>query len=164
MNIKGLNQLPSPIKIFIISYMVLMAAGMLLSLWVVVKSPVWSGSGEDTVEQMEEHEMEDPAFEAAAKAARAAFFYDSLKRAHVHHLGHVFMVFSVAGIYAFTAGKNNIKIQVIVWTAIVTLAHTLGFLIYSRLILIVFGSAYGALMGYMMVVCVVDCYKPVRNE
>ncbi len=74
------------------------------------------------------------------------------------------MVFSVAGIYAFTSGKNNLKIQIIIWTAMVTLINSLAFLIYSRILLIVFGSAYGALMAYMMIVTVIECCKPVREQ
>jgi hypothetical protein len=99
----------------------------------------------------------------AIEGAKAALFYSYLKQAHIHHLGHIFMVFSVAGIYAFTRGKNSLKIQIIIWTAIVTLFHTLGFLIYSRLLLIFFGSAYGGMLTYMMVVTVIDCYRPIRE-
>jgi len=160
MNGKGLSQLPSPVKIFIVSYMVLTAAGMLLSLWVVLNSPVWKGAAADPIKLMEEAGMGAQEIQAAKDAQ----FYSYLKLAHIHHLGHVFMVFSVAGIYAFTRGKTGVKIQIIVWTAIATLLHTLGFLIYSRLLLIVVGSAYGALMGYMLVVAVMDCYLPVREK
>ncbi|MFC1715380.1 hypothetical protein ACFL6S_17055 [Candidatus Poribacteria bacterium] len=157
MNGKGLNQLPSPVKIFVVSYMVLIVAGLLLSLWLSAKS--WSGLGaEDPIKQMEEAGMTE-----AVEAARSAQFHEYLKRAHIHHLGHIFMVFSVAGIYAFTSGKNNIKIQVIIWTAIVTLVNTLAFLIYSRVLLIAFGGAYGVLMAYMMVVAVIECCRPVRE-
>jgi len=160
MNEKGLSQLPSPAKIFIVSYMVLIAAGLLLALWVVVESPVWRGSGAaDLIKQMKDEGVPKEAIEAA----KAAQFYSYLKQAHIHHLGHIFMVFSVAGIYAFTRGKNSLKIQIIVWTAIVTLFHTLGFLIYSRLLLIFVGSAYGGMLAYMMVVTVIDCYRPVRE-
>ena len=70
------------------------------------------------------------------------------------------MVFSVAGIYAFTSGADKFKIQIIVWTAIVTLINTLGLIISSRVILIMFGCAYGALMAYMLVVSIVECCKP----
>jgi hypothetical protein len=73
------------------------------------------------------------------------------------------MVFGVVGIYAFTRGRNGVKIQVIVWTTVVILIHSLAFLIYSRIFLIMFGTAYGVLMAYMMIVAVVDCYKPVRE-
>ena len=159
MNEKGLSQLPTPVKIFVVSYMVLIAAGLLLSLWMVTKSPVWQGSGDDPIKQMEEAGMGKEEIEAA----RGAQFYSYLKLAHIHHLGHIFMVFSVAGIYAFTSGKSSVKIQVIVWTAIVTLINTLAFLIYSRILLIFFGSAYGALMAYMMVVTVIECCKPIRE-
>ena len=160
MNISGLNQLPSPVKIFIVSYMVLIAAGLLISLWVVILSPVWRGSGstDDPIKQLEEAGLTEE-----VEAAKAGQFYSYLKLSHIHHLGHIFMVFSVAGIYVFTSTRNNLKIQIIVWTTIATLLHTLGFLIYSRAILIIFGSGYGALMGYMMIVSVVDCYKPVRD-
>lgn len=160
MNEKGLSQLPSPVKIFIVSYMVLIAAGLLLSLWVVLKSPVWRGGSEagEQIEILEEAGLKDE-----AEAAKDAQFYTYLKLSHTHHLGHIFMVFSVAGIYAFTRGKNNTKIQIIVWTAIVTLVHTLGFLIYSRALLIIFGSVYGILLAYMLVVTVIDCYRPVRG-
>jgi len=159
-NEKGLSQLPSPVKIFIVSYMVLIAAGLLLSLWVVLKSPVWRGGSEagEQIEILEEAGLKDE-----AEAAKDAQFYTYLKLSHTHHLGHIFMVFSVAGIYAFTRGKNNTKIQIIVWTAIVTLVHTLGFLIYSRALLIIFGSVYGILLAYMLVVTVIDCYRPVRG-
>ena len=166
MNAKRLNQLPSPAKIFVISYMVLTAAGLLLSLWIVVKSPIWRGSGEDpikqTIKQMEDAGTEKEVIEEVIEEAKSAQFYINLRTAHIHHLGHIFMVFSVAGLYAFTSGKNNVKIQVIIWTAIVTLIHTLAFLIYSRILLIAFGSAYGALMAYMMVVTVIECCKPAR--
>ena len=159
-NEKGLSQLPSPVKIFIVSYMVLIAAGLLLSLWVVLKSPVWRGGSEagEQIEILEEAGLKDE-----AEAAKDAQFYTYLKLSHTHHLGHIFMVFSVAGIYAFTRGKNNTKIQIIVWTAIVTLVHTLGFLIYSRALLIIFGSVYGILLAYMLVVTVIDCYRPVQG-
>lgn len=155
MNGKGLSQQPSPVKIFIISYMVLIAVGLLLSLWMAMNSSVLKG-GDDPVKQMEEAGMgkEDIAIVKAAK------FYADLKLAHVHHLGHIFMVFSVAGIYAFTSGKDKLKIQIIVWTAIVTLINTLGLIISSRIILIMFGCAYGALMAYMLVVSIVECCKP----
>ena len=159
MNGKGLSQLPSPVKIFVVSYMVLTVAGLLLSLWIVVKSPVWKGSGEDPIKQMEEIGMEKEAIDAA----KSAQFYTYLKLAHIHHLGHIFMVFSVAGIYAFTGGKSGVKIQVIIWTAIATLINTIAFLIYSRILLIAFGSVYGALMAYMLVVTVMECCKPVRE-
>jgi predicted membrane protein len=149
---KGLSQLPSPVKIFVVSYIVLIAAGLLLSLWVVLKSPVLKGKPE---EEYPPEMLQD---------LRAAQFYANLKLAHTHHLGHVFMVFSIAGIYAFTRVRNNVKIQAIIWTTIATLIHSLGFLIYSRLILIFFGSIYGALLGYMMIVIVIDCYKPFREE
>ena len=161
MNGKGLNQLPSPVKVFIISYMVLMAAGLLLSLWIVVKSPVWSGSGAaDPIKQMEEAGMGKEAIEGA-KSAR---FYSYLKLAHIHHLGHMFIVFSVAGLYAFTSAKDKLKIQIIIWATIVTLVNSLAFLIYSRILLIVFGSAYGALMAYMIIMVVIECLKPVGNS
>lgn len=158
MNGKGLSQQPSPVKIFIVSYMVLIAVGLLLSLWMAMNSPVLKGV-DDPVKQMEEAGMgkEDIAIVKAAK------FYADLKLAHVHHLGHIFMVFSVAGIYAFTSGKDKLKIQIIVWTAIVTLINTLGLIISSRVILIMFGGAYGALMAYMLVVSIIECCKPVRE-
>ena len=155
MNGKGLSQIPSPVKIFIVSYMVLMMAGLLLSLWVVQKSSIWSGGG--SVIPMEGRSEEDIAFE------KSAMFSQNLRKAHVHHLGHLFMMFSVAGIYAFTRGRDDIKTQIIVWTAIVTLIHTLAFLIYSRILLIIFGGVYGALMTYMMIIAVADCYRSVRE-
>jgi hypothetical protein len=74
------------------------------------------------------------------------------------------MVFSVAGIYAFTRVKDSLKIQIIVWTTIVTLVHTLAFLIYSRTLLVVFGSVYAILLTYMMVIIIIDCYIPVREK
>ena len=152
---KGLSQLPSSVKIFIASYMVLMMTGLLLSLWVVQRSSIWKGGG--GMMPMEGRSEEDIAFE------KSAMLSQNLRKAHVHHLGHAFMVFSVAGIYAFTRGKNSIKNQVIIWTAIVTLVHTLAFLIYSRILLIIFGSAYGALITYMMIISVMDCYRPVQE-
>ena len=156
MNDKGLSQLPSPAKIFIVSYMVLIAVGMLLALWVVRESSVWRGSGgADPMAGMPKEAIE---------AAKAAQFYSYLKQAHIHHLGHVFIVFSVAGIYAFTRGRNSLKTQIIIWTAIITLFHTLGFLIYSRLLLIFFGTAYGGILAYMMAVIVIDCYRPIRES
>ena len=160
-NEKGLSQLPSPVKVFVVSYAVLIAAGLLLSMWIVLKSPMLSGQEfTDSTQLSEELGMSKEDIEAT----KAGYFYEfMLKRAHVHHLGHIFMVFSVAGIYAFTRGKNNIKIQIIVWTTIVTLIHTLSFLIYSKLLLIVFGSVYGILLTYMLVVMVIDCYKPVQE-
>lgn len=160
MNEKGLNQLPSPAKIFIVSYMVLIAVGLLLALWVVRESSVWRGSGDaDPIKQLKDSGVPKEAIEAA----KAAQFYSYLKQAHIHHLGHIFMVFSVTGIYAFTRGKDSLKIQVIIWTAIITLFHTLGFLIYSRLLLIFFGSAYGGMLAYMMVMIVIDCYRPIQE-
>ena len=160
-NEKGLSQLPSPVKVFVVSYAVLIAAGLLLSMWIVLKSPMLSGQEfTDSTQLSEELGMSKEDIEAT----KAGYFYEfMLKRAHVHHLGHIFMVFSVAGIYAFTRGKNNIKIQIIVWTTIVTLIHTLSFLIYSKLLLIVFGSVYGILLTYMLAVMVIDCYKPVQE-
>ena len=160
MNEKGLSQLPSPAKMVIISYIVLVGAGLLLALWVVIESPVWRGSGStDPIQQLRDAGVP----EEEIKAAKAAQFYTYLKQAHIHHLGHILMVLSVAGIYAFTRGKNSLKTQIIIWTSIVTLIHTLGFLIYSRLLLIFFGTAYGGLLAYMMVVIVIDCYKPIRE-
>jgi len=160
MNEKGLSQLPSPVKIFIVSYMVLIVVGLLLSLWVVLKSPVWrDGSGaKDQIEMLEKAGLKDE-----AEAAKDAQFYSYLKLSHTHHLGHIFMVFSVAGIYAFTRGKGSTRIQIIVWTTIATLIHTLAFLIYSRALLIIFGSVYGILLTYMLIVIVIDCYRPVRE-
>ena len=159
-NGKGLSQLPSPVKLFIASFMVLTAVGLLLSLWLVLKSPILSGTGEqDSMGQMEAQGMGKEAIDAM----KDGLFYENLKKSHIHHLGHVFMVFSVAGIYAFTREKSSIKIQIIIWTTIVTLIHTLAFLIYSRVLLIIFGSVYGVLMAYMMIIAVVDCFKPVRE-
>ena len=159
-NEKGLSQLPSPVKIFVVSYAVLIAAGLLLSFWLVLQSPVIR-SGSEAVDQIQM--LKDAGLKDEAEAAKDAQFYSYLKLAHIHHLGHMFMVFSVAGIYAFTSDKKNIRIQIIVWTTIVTLINTLGFLIYSRLILIVFGSAYAILLTYMLVIMVIDCYKPIRE-
>ena len=161
MNEKGLSQLPSPVKIFIVSYAVLIATGLLLSLWIVLKSPVIRGGG-DATDQVKM--LEDAGLKEEAAAAKDALFYTYLRLSHIHHLGHIFMVFSVAGIYAFTRAKNNLKIQIIVWTTIVTLVHTLAFLIYSRLLLVAFGSAYGILLAYMMVIVVIDCYIPDRGK
>lgn len=159
-NEKGLSQLPSPVKIFVVSYMVLMVAGLLLSLWIVVRSPIWKASGvEDPIKQMEAMGLGKEEIQAAKNAR----FYTYLKLAHIHHLGHIFMVFSVAGIYAFTRVNGSIKIQIIIWTTIITLVHTLAFLIYSRTLLIIFGSVYGVLMIYMMIVAIMDCYRPVRE-
>ena len=160
-NEKGLSQLSSPVKIFIVSYAVLIAAGLLLSLWIVLRSPMLRGSEfTDEIQMLEESGMSKEQVEAT----KAGYFYESmLKRAHVHHLGHIFMVFSVAGIYVFTREKSSIKIQIIVWTTIATLIHTLAFLIYSRALLIVFGSVYGILLTYMLIVTVIDCYRPVRE-
>jgi hypothetical protein len=152
MNISSLYNLPSVVKIFITSYIVLVGAGLLLALWVVVESPVLKG------EKMEEQYPPE-----ALADLKAASFYQNLKLAHVHHLGHIFVVFSLAGIYTFTREKNNIKIQVIVWTTIATLIHTLAFLIYSKILLIVFGSIFGALMCYMMIMILVDCFKPFKS-
>jgi predicted membrane protein len=152
MNISSLYNLPLVVKIFITSYIVLTGAGLLLALWVVVESPV--------LKSEKTEELYPP--EALADL-KAASFYQNLKLAHVHHLGHVFMVFSLAGIYTFTREKNNIKIQVIVWTTIATLIHTLAFLIYSKILLIVFGSIYGALLGYMMIIILIDCFKPIKS-
>jgi hypothetical protein len=159
MNEKGLSQLPSPVKAFIVSYAVLIAAGLLLSLWIVLKSPILTGSESADQIQM----LEKAGLEEEAEAARAGRFYSYLRLAHIHHLGHIFMVFSVAGIYAFTRDKSHIKTQIIVWTAITTLVHTLAFLIYSRLLLVVFGSVYGILLAYMLVIILIDCYRPVRE-
>jgi hypothetical protein len=156
MDERGLSQLPSPVKVFIISYVVLIVVGLLLSLWIVLKSPVVAGR------QGYADQIQMPAEAAeAVKAAESAQLYLSL--AHVHHLGHIFIVFSVAGIYAFTRDKKNTRTQIIVWTTIATLFHTLAFLIYSRLLLIVCGSVYGILLMYMLVMIVIDCYKPVRE-
>jgi predicted membrane protein len=152
MNISSLYNLPSVVKIFITSYIVLMGAGLLLALWVVIESPVLKS------EQIEEQYPPE-----ALADLKAATFYENLKKAHVHHLGHIFMVFSLAGLYTFTREKNNIKIQVIVWTTITTLIHTLAFLIYSKVLLIVFGSIYGAIMGYMMIIILIDCFKPIKS-
>lgn len=148
----GLYNLPSPIKIFIATYMILIAAGLLIALWVVLESPVIKGQ-----------KLEEQYPPEALAEMKAAEFYQNLKLAHTHHLGHVFMVFSVAGIYVFTRIKNNTKIQVIVWTTIATLIHTLAFLIYSRVLLIVFGSIYGVLLAYMVIIIVIDCYKPIKK-
>jgi hypothetical protein len=140
-------------------YAVLSAAGLLLSLWVVLKSPIWHGAGaEDQIEMLEKAGLKEE-----AEAARDAQFYSYLKLAHTHHLGHVFVVFSIAGIYAFTRGKKSIKIQVIVATTIATLIHTLGFLIYSKSLLVFFGSVYGILLAYMLIVTVIDCYRPLQE-
>jgi len=174
MNEKGLYQLPSPIKIFIVSYLVLIAAGLLLSLWIVLKSPMLRGQEFTEPKPLSEEELQQypPDQRAIMKAedakvvekAKEANFYEfMLKRAHIHHLGHILMVFSVAGIYVFTREKNNLKIQIIVWTTIATLIHTLAFLIYSRVLLSIFGSIYGILMAYMLIVILIDCYKPVRE-
>jgi len=149
MNANNLYDLPYAVKIFIVSYIVLISAGLLLSLWVVIESPVLRGT-----------KVEEQYAPEALADMKSAMFYENLKKAHVHHLGHIFMVFSIAGIYAFTRTKDNIKIQAIVWLAIATLIHTLAFLIYSRVLLVVFGSIYGVLMGYMMVVILIDCFKP----
>lgn len=160
MDERGLSQLPSPVKVLITSYMVLIGAGLLLSLWVVVESPVWRGSGPtDPIQQLREAGVPEEDIEAA----KTAQFYSYLKQAHIHHLGHVLILFSVSAIYVFTRAKNSLKIQIIIWAAIVTLINTLGFIIYSRLLLIVFGIAYGGLMAYMMVTAVIDCYRPVRE-
>ena len=152
MNEKGLYPLPLPIKVFILSYLVLISAGLLLALWVVLESPVMKG------EKIEDQYPPD-----ALQDFKSAQFYENLKKAHVHHLGHVFMVFSIAGIYTFTREKSNIKIQITVWTVIATLIHTLAFLLYSRILLIVFGSIYAGLMAYMMIIILIDCYKPIRE-
>ena len=152
MNISSLYNLPSAVKIFIVSYLVLISAGLLLAFWVVIESPVLKSAKID--------EQYPP--EALAEM-KAATFYQNLKLAHVHHLGHIFIVFSLAGLYTFTREKNNIKIQVIVWTTIATLIHTLAFLIYSKILLIVFGSIYGALLGYMMIIILIDCFKPLKS-
>jgi predicted membrane protein len=159
-NEKGLSQLPSPVKIFIITYEVLIAAGLLLAFWIVLESPILRGGGdaENQIKTLEEAGLADE-----AKQARAAQLYANLKLAHIHHLGHMFMVFSVAGIYAFTRGKNSIKTQLIIWTTIVTLIHTIAFLISSRILLIVFGSAYVILVAYMLLIILIDCYRPVRQ-
>ncbi len=148
----GLYHLPSPVKIFIVTYMVLIAVGLLIALWVVLESPVMKGQ-----------KLEEQYPPEALAEMKAAEFYQNLKLAHTHHLGHIFMVFSVAGIYAFTRVKNNTKIQAIVWTTIATLIHTLAFLIYSRVLLIVFGSIYGILLAYMVIIIVIDCYKPIKK-
>ena len=158
MNGKGLAQLPSPVKIFIVSYMVLISAGLLLSLWIVLESSILRGESGEQIKMLEEAGLKDE-----VEAAKAAQFYSYLKLAHVHHLGHIFMVFSVAAIYAFTRGKDSLKIQIIIWTTIVTLLHTLAFIIHSRILLVVFGSVYGILLGYMLVMAVIDCYRPVRE-
>jgi len=149
MNANNLYDLPYAVKIFIVSYIVLISAGLLLSLWVVIESPVLRGT-----------KVEEQYAPEALADMKSAMFYENLKKAHVHHLGHIFMVFSIAGIYAFTRTKDNIKIQAIVWLAIATLIHTLAFLIYSRVLLVVFGSIYGVLMVYMMIVILIDCFKP----
>jgi len=156
---KGLSQLPSPVKIFIITYIVLIATGLLLSLWIVLESPILRGSGEA---EKPINAPEESGF--ADEAIQAAQFYANLKLAHVHHLGHIFMVFSLAGIYAFTREKNAVKTQIIVWTTIVTLFHTVAFLINSRLLLVVFGSAYAILLAYMLIVVLIDCFKPVSQN
>lgn len=155
---KGLSQLPSPVKIFIISYEVLIAAGLLIAFWVVLLSPILRGGETNTIKSLEEAGLADE-----ANQAKAAQFYAQLKLAHVHHLGHIFMVFSVAGIYAFTRQKDNVKTQVIIWTTIATLIHTLAFLINSRILLVFCGSAYGILLTYMLVVILIDCFKPFRQ-
>jgi hypothetical protein len=152
MNEKGLYPLPLPIKVFIISYLVLISAGLLLAFWVVLESPVLKGVTIDSQYPPE-----------ALQDLKTAQFYENLKKAHVHHLGHIFMVFSIAGIYVFTRVKSNIKIQITVWTVIATLMHTLAFLIYSRILLIVFGSIYAGLMVYMMIIILIDLYKPIRE-
>lgn len=157
MNEKGLSQLPAPAKIFIVSYAVLVAAGLLLSLWTVLRSPVIRTSGSADQIQM----LEEAGLKEEVEAAKDAQFYSYLKLAHIHHLGHMFIVFSVAGIYAFTRDKKNTRVQIIVWTTIATLIHTLAFLIYSRLLLVVFGSVYGLLLTYMLVIIVIDCFRPV---
>jgi len=148
----GLYSLPLAIKVFIISYIVLIGVGLLVALWVVLESPVMRGDNQD-----EQYPPE------AIEEFKTARLYENLKKAHVHHLGHIFMVFSIAGIYAFTREKNNIKIQMIVWTTIVTIIHTLAFLIYSRLLLIIFGSAYAGLMAYMMLIIMIDCFRAGKS-
>jgi len=153
MNENGLYLLPLPIKVFIISYLVLIVAGLLLAFWLVLESPVFKGE-----------KIEDQYSSEALQELKAARFYDNLMKAHIHHLGHIFMVFSITGIYVFTRAKSSIKIQIIVWTAITTLVNTLAFLIYSRILLIVFGSIYAGLMVYMMIIILIDCYKPVRES
>ncbi len=148
----GLYQLPLPIKIFIITYMVLIGVGLLVALWVVLESPVIKGQ-----------KLEEQYPPEALEEMKSAQFYQNLKLAHTHHLGHIFMVFSVAGIYAFTRVKDNTKIQVLVWTTVATLIHTLAFLIYSRVLLVVFGSIYGVMLAYMVIVIVIDCFKPIKK-
>lgn len=145
---KGLYPLPLPIKVFIISYLVLVGAGLLVAFWVVLESPIIKG--ESINDQYSQEELQ---------VMKSALFYENLKKAHVHHLGHIFMVFSITGLYAFTREKNNIKIQVIVWTTIITLIHTLAFLLYSKILLIVFGSAYAVIIAYMMLKIFIDCLK-----
>ena len=142
---KGLYSLAMPAKVFIISYLVLMGAGLLISLWVVFESPVLKGES-----------IDDQYPSEALQEMKAARFYENLKKAHVHHMGHIFMVFSVMGMYAFTRDKSNIRIQVIVWTTIITLINTLAFLLYSRILLIVFGSAYAILIAYMMILRILE--------
>ena len=149
---KGLYSLAMPVKAFIISYLILIGAGLLISLWVVLESPVLKGES-----------IDDQYPPEALEEMKAARFYENLKKAHVHHLGHIFMVFSIMGIYAFTRDKSNIRIQVIVWTTIITLINTLAFLLYSRILLIVFGSAYAILMAHMMIIIFIDCLKPIRE-
>jgi hypothetical protein len=156
---KGLYPLSLPIKVFITSYLVLIGAGLLLSFWIVIESPIMKGTNiEEKGTNIEEQYPPD-----ALQEMKAAQFYDNLRKAHIHHMGHIFMVFSVVGIYAFTREKSKIKIQIIIWATIVTLTHTLAFLIYSKILLIVFGSAYAALMIYMMIIILIDCFKPFRE-
>jgi hypothetical protein len=150
---KGLYPLSLPIKVFIISYLILIGAGLLIALWVVLESPIIKG--ESINEQYSPEALQE---------MKSAMFYENLKKAHVHHLGHIFMVFSLVGIYAFTREKNNIKIQVIVWMTIITLIHTLAFLIYSKILLIVFGSAYAILMAYIMIIIFIDCIKQPKDS
>lgn len=149
---KGLYSLAMPVKVFIISYLILIGAGLLISFWVVLESPVLKGEN-----------IDDQYPPEALEEMKAARFYENLKKAHVHHLGHIFMVFSIMGIYAFTRDKSNIKIQIIVWTTIMTLMHTLAFLLYSRILLVFIGSAYAILMAYMMIIILIDCLRPIRE-
>lgn len=149
---KSLYGLAMPFKVFISCYVVLIGVGLLLALWVVLESPVIKGKG-----------LEEQYPAEALEEMKAAEFYQNLKLSHTHHLGHVFMLFGIAGLYALTRQKDKAKIQVIVWSTIATIIHSVAFLLYSRPLLIIFGTIYAILMAFMMISILVDCFKPVKD-
>jgi hypothetical protein len=143
---RGLNQFPLAVKEFIVIYAVLILIALLLSLWI-----AWQAH--KGVQLQEDEELYPNDVKDIVKRAQG---FDRAVQAHTHFIGHVLMLFTVAGLYSLTRMSEKIKLIPIGITAFCVILYSAGRIYASQSLMFYSMIVFSLSILYMVGIIIKD--------